>query len=224
MDIFLVDDHTLFREGLASILEQEAGFRVIGQAGSVGEAIQMAPPLRPDLILMDYSLPDGNGPDATRQILAAMPNALIVFLTMHENEESLFSAIQSGAKGFLLKNMPVNKLVAAIHGLEEGVPAVAPAAMKTLIDHARGPDGAGSSRLSQGQRDDELSTELTFREIEVIQELAQNASNREIAHRLVITENTVKSHVHSILEKLSCKNRRQVITYARRHGLLDEKN
>ena len=217
MDIFLVDDHTLFREGLASVLEREPGFRIVGQAGSVSEAIRLAPPLKPDLILMDFSLPDGNGTEATRQILDRLPQTCIVFLTMHDGGDSLFPAIHSGAKGFLLKNMPVNQLVASLHALEQGEPAVAPAIVKTLFESAR------TIPAVQASLDNDLN-ELTFREVEVIQELAHNATNQEIAQRLVITENTVKSHVHSILEKLGCKNRREVISYARQHGLLENKN
>jgi DNA-binding NarL/FixJ family response regulator len=173
--------------------------------------------LKPDLILMDFSLPDGDGPEATQEILTRVPGAQIVFLTMHDGDDSLFSAIQSGARGFLLKNMPVNKLLASIHALEEGEPAVSPAMVKTLIDQARRGGPAQATVASE-------PVDLTFREIEVIQELSRNSSNREIAEHLVITENTVKSHVHSILEKLSVKNRRQVITYARQHGLLDDRN
>lgn len=217
MDIFLVDDHTLFREGLASLLEHEPGFRVVGQAGSVSEAVRLAPPLNPDLILMDFSLPDGNGPEATQQILDRVPQANIVFLTIHDSGDFLYSAIHSGAKGFLLKNMPVNKLVASIHALEQGELAVAPAMVKTLFESARNMPAVKTSL------DNEIN-ELTFREVEVIRELAHNSSNREIAQRLVITENTVKSHVHSILEKLCCKNRREVISYARQHGLLENIN
>jgi len=116
MDILLVDDHVLFREGLAGLLDGQPDFSVVGQAGSVQEAIEMSAELQPDLILMDFSLPDGTGLDVTQVILAKQPETDIVFLTVHEEDDRLFAAIRSGAKGYLLKNVPV--------GVGGGAPAV----------------------------------------------------------------------------------------------------
>lgn len=216
MDILLVDDHSLFREGLADLLEQEPGFKVIAQAGGVKEAVLLAHKLTPDLILMDFSLPDGSGADACRKILLACPSARIVFLTIHENDEALFAAIRSGARGYLLKDTPVQKLMSSLRAVADGEPALSPALIGRLFHTVA---SSGSFQV-----EDDRDTALTFRELEIIQEIATSASNQEIARKLVITENTVKSHVHSILEKLGFKNRREIIRYARQRGLIRQLN
>src|SRR5689334_22641499 len=111
MKIVIVDDHILFREGLAAIIRSETDFEIVGQAGTVQEAIELVGILKPDMVLMDFGLPDGTGADATRAILKKHPQCKVVFLTMSENDEDLFDAIRSGAKGYLLKNMRPSKLV-----------------------------------------------------------------------------------------------------------------
>ena len=214
MRVLIVDDHVLFREGLVSLLETQPDISVAGEAGRVSEAIGMARDLEPDLILMDFGLPDGTGLDATQAILAERPDTNIVFLTVHEQDNRLFAAIRSGAKGYLLKNVPVSKLLDYLRGVERGEAALSPAMTSHVLeefarlDPSRGPDAA------------ELS-ELTSREVEVLRELATGASNLEIADRLYISENTVKNHVGSILTKLNLRNRREAASLARRHGLLD---
>ncbi len=212
MDILLVDDHTLFRQGLAGLLEQEPRFKVIGQAGCVKDAVSLARSLSPDLILMDFSLPDGTGAEACQKIMASCSSARIVFLTIHGNDEALFTAIRSGAKGYLLKNTPIQKLMASLRSVAEGEPALSPALINNLFHSVTARENLPA--------EDDRNTHLTFRELEIIQEIATSASNQQIARKLVITENTVKSHVHSILEKLGYKNRREIIQYARQHGLI----
>jgi two-component system NarL family response regulator len=170
--------------------------------------------LEPDLILMDFGLPDGTGLDATQAILAERPETDIVFLTVHEQDDRLFAAIRGGAKGYLLKNVPVSKLLDYLRGVERGEAALSPAMTSHILeefarlDPSRGP---GPAELS----------ELTTREVEVLRELATGASNLEIADRLYISENTVKNHVGSILTKLNLRNRREAASLAQRHGLLD---
>ena len=214
MKVLIVDDHALFREGLVSLLNSQPDIMVIGEAGCVDEAIAMARELEPDLVLMDFGLPDGTGLDATQAILAERPETKIVFLTVHEQDDRLFAAIRSGAKGYLLKNVPVSKLLDYLRGVERGEAAISRAMTSQILEEfVRG----GAAR---DPGPDELGG-LTSRELEVLRELGTGASNQEIADRLVIAENTVKVHVRNVLAKLDLRNRREAASYARRHGLIN---
>ncbi|MFN8465925.1 MAG: response regulator transcription factor [Caldilineaceae bacterium] len=204
MKILIVDDHILFREGIASLFAGQPDLTVIGQASCVQEAVTMAHELRPDLILMDFTMPDGTGLDATKAILQTQPGAKILFLTVHENDEMLFEAIRLGAVGYLLKNVSVTQMLKQIRSIEQGEAALMPGmTRKILNEFAR-----RSETRQQGPA--ELQT-LSVRELEVLEELAGGASNREIAQRLYISENTVRNHVHSILTKLKLQNRTQLV-------------
>jgi DNA-binding NarL/FixJ family response regulator len=208
--VLLVDDHILFRQGLTGLLDAQPDFKVIGQASSVQEAIALSRELKPDLVLMDFGLPDGTGLDATLAILAEWPETNIVFLTVHEEDDRLFAAIRSGAKGYLLKNVPIAKLLAFLRGLEQGEAAISQAmTTRILYEFAR--------TEPTRQRHDSPPTELTTRELEILRELTTGATNRQIADHLVISENTVKNHMRNILAKLNLKNRREVANYAREH-------
>ena len=210
MKLIIVDDHVLFREGLAAIIRSESDFQIIGQAGTVQEAIEIVKLLRPDMVLMDFGLPDGTGAEATRAILAAHPSCKIVFLTMSEEDEHLFAAIRSGAKGYLLKNMHPSKLISTLRSVQRGESALSRAMTLRLMQEL--------ARTKEPARMEDAT--LTRRELEVLRELAAGLSNQEIAERLFISENTVKYHVHSILEKLNLSDRRDATLYAREHGLL----
>ena len=212
MKIIIVDDHVLFREGLAAIVRSEPDIEVIGQAGTVQESIEVVLDLIPDLVLMDFGLPDGNGAQATRAILNEYPACKIIFLTMSEEDESLFAAIRSGAKGYLLKNMRPAKLVSTLRSVQKGESALSRSMTLRLMEEL--------ARTKEPQRSDESNPTLTRRELEVLRELAAGGSNQEIAERLFISENTVKYHVHSILEKLNLSDRRDAAIYAREHRLL----
>ena len=212
MKIIIVDDHILFREGLAAIIRSETDIEIIGQAGSVQEAIELVKTLRPDLVLMDFSLPDGTGADATRAILKAYPQCKIVFLTMSEEDEHLFAAIRSGAKGYLLKNMRPSKLISTLRSVQQGESALSRTMTLRLMEEL-----ARTKESSQV-----ADPTLTRREMEVLRELASGVSNQEIAQHLFISENTVKYHVHSILEKLNLSDRRDAAIYAREHGLIKQ--
>jgi NarL family two-component system response regulator LiaR len=214
MRILIVDDHPLFREGLLGLLNAQPGFSVVGQAGSVAEAIALARELEPDLILMDFGLPDGTGLDATQAILADLPKTHIVFLTVHEEDERLFAAIRSGAKGYLLKNIPASKLLSYLRAVEHGEAALSGGMTSRILSEF--------TRLSTEHAIDRVEmSELTWRELEVLRQVATGASNQEIAKRLVISENTVKNHVSNILEKLNLRNRREAADFARRHRLVE---
>jgi DNA-binding NarL/FixJ family response regulator len=213
MKVLIVDDHVLFREGLVGILQARPEFEVVGEAGTVSEAVEIARQHEPCLILMDWALPDGDGAQATQQILAESPETKIVFLTIYEADDNLFEAIRSGAKGYLLKNIPSNKLVQALLDVEQGKPALSRAMTAKLME--------GFSHTSTEVKPNHNAFDkLSPREMEVLQEVVNGASNREIAHSLFISENTVKHHMHNILEKLGVENRRQAANYAREKGLI----
>jgi DNA-binding NarL/FixJ family response regulator len=213
INILIVDDHVLFREGLSSLFRSQPDFNVMGEAGSVREAITLALHLRPDVILMDFSMPDGTGLDATREILVEHPGAKIVFLTMHEDDERLFAAIRVGAKGYLVKNIPVTQLLESLRGLQVGEAPISRTMTTRILE-------AFSQTDSQKVDDGSALEQLTERETEVLLELGRGGTNREIANRLFISDNTVKNHIHNILEKLGFSNRREVIRYAQQRGLI----
>ena len=213
MKILIIDDHVLFREGLISLVSHQPDMSVVGQGGSVQEAIELSRALQSDMILMDFSLPDGTGLDAAEVILRERPETKIIFLTIHDDDERLFSAIRLGAKGFLMKNIPVVRLLAALRGVQRGEAALSREMTARLMGAF-----AQITPPSIAQPETPLSG-LTPRELEVLRELATEASNHQIADRLFISENTVRNHVHNILEKLGISNRREAISLANQNGL-----
>ena len=210
MKTLVVDDHILFRQGLVSLLKPDPAFQIVGEAGSVREAVAEALRLKPDLILMDFSLPDGTGLDAMQPILAELPDCKIVFLTIQDADEVLFDAIRKGAKGYLLKNVPISDLLASLKSLERGEAALSRQMTSRILE-----EFAKTEKVTTGENG---LSRLSRRELEVLRLLATWATNREIADQLFLSENTVKHHVHNILEKLGLENRRQAIQYARQHG------
>jgi len=212
MRIMIVDDHILFREGLAGLLRSQEDMDVVGECGSVQEAVQMALAVKPQVILMDYSLPDGTGLDATQAILREQPQTQIIFLTVHDNDERLIAAMRAGAKGYLLKSLSVTKLLASLRALERGEAAISRTMMARILE-----EFAQSMPVKSPTPSPLVG--LSSREIEVMHELAEGLTNQDIASRLYISENTVKNHIHNILEKLDLHNRREAIDFAREHGL-----
>ena len=212
MKILLVDDHIIFREGLSGAIKAQPDFEVIGEVSTAQEAIEVSQRCKPDVIVMDFPFPDGSVVDAARSILKDSPQVKILFLTVHDTDECLFAAVQCGAKGFLLKTTPTAKLLRALRAVYNGEAALPRKMVSRILDEF--------SQLRESKPDGDLIAELTFREIEILRHLATGATNREIADRLVITENTVKNHVHNILEKLELRNRREVARFAQQHGLL----
>jgi DNA-binding NarL/FixJ family response regulator len=214
LKIVIVDDHALFREGLASILRLEKDFEVAGLAGSVQEAVEVVREIKPEIVLMDFTLPDGTGVEATRLLLAEHPECKIIFLTMSEQDENLFAAIRSGAKGYLLKNLSPSKLVISIRAVQNGESALSRSMTLSLMNEL-------SRTKETNQVGDIALNQLTPREIEVLKEMVTGRTNKEIAKNLVISQNTVKYHVHALLDKLNLSNRREAAEFARRHGLVD---
>ena len=210
--LLIVDDHILLREGLVSLFTTQPGFEVVGEAGTVAEAISLSRDLNPNLILMDYGLPDGTGLEATQAILAEDPDTNIIFLTVHEAEDDLFAAIRSGAKGYLLKNIPVAKMIDAIKGMMRGeAPISREMTSQILAEFAR-------NRRPEAEM---VQTDQIFtpRELDVLAQVVTGASNKEIADELFVSVNTVKNHIHNMLCKLDLKNRRELAKYAEQHGL-----
>jgi len=217
MKILIVDDHVLFRQGLISLLNPLPEFEVVGEAGSVLQAIEIARKLKPDLILMDFNLPDGTGLEATQVILQEHPDCKIVFLTIYETDEKLLAAIRLGAKGYMLKNTPITNLLASLRSLERGELAISRVMTGRIIQ-------AYSQMEDPQPKKPEALNKLSQREREILQELAEGMSNQEIANCLFISENTVKHHIHSILAKLELHNRREVADFARKHGIQKRPN
>jgi len=210
--ILLVDDHVLFREGLASLLNSHADFEIVGAVNQISEAVEQACKLQPDLILMDYVLRDGTGPEATRIILTKRPQSMVVFLTVFEDDTHLFSAIRSGARGYLPKNIPVEELLKYLRRMREGEPAIAPNFLIRILERFSQTEPRGP------QRNSVVST-LTQRELEVLHQLANDHTNKVIADHLFISERTVKNHVSRILAKLELGNRHEAGQLARRIGI-----
>ncbi len=213
MKILIIDDHVLFREGLISLVTRQPDMSVVGEGGTVREAIELSRVLQPNMILMDFSLPDGTGLDAAEVIMREQPDMRIIFLTIHDDDERLFAAIRLGAKGFLMKNIPVVRLLAALRGVQHGEAAISREMTARLMDAFAQLDPPATPQPEMP------FNELTARELEVLQELATDATNHEIADRLFISENTVRNHVHNILEKLAISNRREAVSLAHQHGL-----
>jgi DNA-binding NarL/FixJ family response regulator len=214
MRVLIADDHPLFRDGLRSLLEAR-GVEVVGEARDGREAVQLSARLRPDIVIMDLRMPEVDGLAATRVISAEQPTTSVVMLTASEDDTDLFEAIKSGAQGYLFKNVSSNELFHLLEGVQRGEPALTPAlARKVLEEFARPtPPAAAPSRPPDA---------LTERERDVLDLLVQGVTtNRELAERLVVTENTVKYHLRNILDKLHVRNKAQVVAYAARYGMIE---
>ncbi len=212
MRILIADDHPLFRDGLRSLLGAQ-GHEVVGEARNGREAIALAQQLSPDLVLMDVSMPELDGIAATRLLTAEMPNVKIVILTASEDDASLFDAIKAGAQGYLLKNLEADDFFSLLDRASRGEPALTPTLAKRLLqEFARPPE----KETAAGEE------ELTPREREVLELMVEGVtSNRKLAKRLGLSENTVKFHVRNILDKLRLHDRAQVVGYALRRKIVE---
>jgi DNA-binding NarL/FixJ family response regulator len=210
--ILIVDDHFIYREGLMSLFRYTSDFKVVGGAGTVHECLEMMNESQPDIILMDYSLPDGTGLDAARAILTKHPDCEIVFLTINETDEILFSTVRAGAKGYLLKSIGGADLLASLRALAANERAISRKLMTRVFDEfSRSKDSVKEKEV--------LFTKLTPREMDVLCELGGGATNSEIADHLFLSANTVKHHLGNLLEKLGVENRREAAALANRLGL-----
>jgi DNA-binding NarL/FixJ family response regulator len=211
--VLLVDDHALFRKGLANLLCAEPDFEVVGEAADGQEAIAKAPVLQPDVILMDVRMPRVSGLEATRQILGMLPQTKILMLSMSEDEDAVFEAVKNGAQGYLLKTADPEELFEALRGIVRGeAPLSGSLAVKLLREFTR---LAHEPAVPAPPR-----TVLSQREKEVLALVADGKSNTEIAAALAAAENTVKNCIKKILEKLHLENRVQAAVFALRDGSL----
>jgi DNA-binding NarL/FixJ family response regulator len=213
--ILLVDDHILFRKGIASLLKGCQNMIVVGEAGDGCEAVVQARETVPDVILMDINMPRQNGLESTRLIKQEMPHVEIVMLTVSEDDEHLFEAIKSGAKGYLLKKLEPEQLFTMLEGLQRGEAPISGIMAAKILEEFNQPEQVVSNQPKPVDQ-------LTPREIEVLEEIVAGATNQEIADTLHITENTVKIHLRNILEKLHVQNRIQAAVHAVRSGLVEE--
>ena len=212
--VLVVDDHTLFREGLTAILTSVPDVQVVGEAGTGREAIGQAENLAPDVILMDINMPDLNGIEATQQVLAAAPATGIVMLTMLEDNDSLFAAMCAGARGYILKGADKAEVLKTIRAAAEGEALFGPAIAGRLT--------AFFQQSRTAERDEGALTpfpDLTERERDVLALIAAGENNQEIARRLHISAKTVSNHISNIFNKLQVADRAQAIVKARDAGL-----
>ncbi len=211
MRILIADDHILFRDGLKSLLQAE-GHEVVGEAKNGQEAIDLARKLQPEMVLMDVAMPQMDGITATRTLAAENPNVKVIILTASEDDSKLFDAIKSGAQGFLLKNLEADDFFSLLERASRGEPALTPnLARKLLQEFARPSDAAAGGEEA-----------LTDREREVLELMVEGiTSNRKLAKRLGVSENTVKFHVRNILDKLRLHNRAEAVGYALRKKIID---
>src|SRR6266852_7426599 len=202
--ILIVDDHPLTRSALTALLEQN-GFSVVGEAADGEAAIQKARELRPDLVLLDLSMPGMNGLEALPRLREAAPTAEVVVLTASGTEENLLGAIRGGAAGYLLKSEPPERLVDFLRGVAQGEAALSGAVARRLLEQVR--EGGGRSSGVP----DSIAAALSARELEVLLLLDDHLATDEIAKRLFISEHTVRSHVKSLLRKLGVSSRREAL-------------
>jgi DNA-binding NarL/FixJ family response regulator len=210
--VLLVDDDDLMRVGLRGVLSTDEGLEVVGEAADGRAAIAQTRRLGPDVVLMDVRMPDLDGISATREILSVSKKVRIVILTTFEQDEYILGALRAGASGFLLKRTSPEQLIAAIHTVAAGDSLLSPSVTRTVIDRltqAPTPDASARDRLD----------ELTPRERQVLELVAQGLSNAEIAAALVVEESTVKSHVKRVLGKLRLRDRVQAVIFAYESGL-----
>lgn len=210
----LVDDHHLFREGLAKLLDNQSDFEVVGEAANGQEALAEARRLKPDLILMDVGMPVCDGLEATQAIKQELPEAIIVMLTVCDENEKLFEAIRHGAQGYLLKSMRRQEILALLQGVVQGDAAITTAMAGRILEEFRRLQEYGDLELEN------KSSILTKREKEVLFLVAGGASNKEAAEKLGLSIHTIKSHIRKILDKLQVSSRREAASFALREGLI----
>lgn len=208
--ILIADDHEVVRIGLASLLDGQDGFEVVGQARSGDEAVRLARHHRPDVVVMDIRMPNGSGIDACRTITSELDATPVVMLTSHADSDALFDAIDAGASGYVLKRVGSDELVGAVRTVAAGGSLLDPAVTRRVLDRIR-----SASRMEEAG----AFSELTEQERRVLAHIADGASNREIAARMGLAEKTVRNYVSSLLAKLALESRAQAAGYAIRNRL-----
>lgn len=199
--VLIVDDHRLFRRVVREVLEEQPQLAIVGEAVDGSSALELALELQPDIVVLDMQLPDMNGIAVTRRLIEALPQVRVVILTLSHNDKQIIQAVQAGVFGFLTKDIQPEALARAILGVAEGEVAMSRRTAARVMAHLRQADQPPTFQL----------TELTSRETEVLRLLAQGATDRQIAERLIIAESTAKKHVQHILRKLRARNRAEAV-------------
>lgn len=211
--VLLVDDETLVRDGLRAIAELEGDIEVVGEAGDGREAVIQSRALKPDVVLMDIRMPGIDGIEATRQILSEPRRPRVIALTTFDRNEYVYEVMKAGASGFLLKDVRRGELAHAIRAVMSGDTLIAPAITRRLVEEFCRTPGRGTAPARP-------LSDLTAREIEVLQLMARGLSNGEIGDRLAVAETTVKTHVARVLSKLEVRDRVQAVILAYESGLV----
>ncbi len=204
LTVLLVDDHEVVRQGLATLLGRRPEFNIVGEAGTVADAVAAARRFRPDLIVMDVRLPDGSGIEACREIRAEQPDTRVVMLTSYPDEDAVLSAIIAGASGYLLKQVRARDLMAALDAVGRGESLLDPAVTGRVLERIR--------RIATADQPDDLA-QLTSQEQKILLLVAEGKTNKEIAADVFLSDKTVKNYVSSILAKLNLERRAQAAAY-----------
>ncbi len=215
--VLIADDHLLFRDGLRALLKAAPDTELVGEATTGEEAVALAAELQPDVVLMDIQMPGGNGIEATRRIVRESPHIRVLMVTMYEDDNSVFTAMRAGARGYLLKGALKAEILRAIRGVASGEAIFGPVIAERLMRYFASPpaESGGSSRWGGAP----VFPELTEREREVLGLIAQGLTNSAIAERLVLSPKTVRNYITEIFSKLQVADRAQAIIRARDAGL-----
>ncbi|HZV51144.1 MAG TPA: response regulator transcription factor [Candidatus Dormibacteraeota bacterium] len=208
--VLVADDQTLFRAGLVRLLEEDPRVEVVGQAGDGAEAVEMAGRLRPDVVLMDLRMPNLDGIEATRRIVAEFPEVRVLLLTVLDADNNVIQALKAGASGYILKDSKPDSIVSSLLAVMAGERVMASAVANRVLE-----------MLTGTTTPKEFYDGLTSREIEILKLLAGGMANKQIAYRLKISEKTVRNHVSNMYEKLGIYDRSQAVLYAVRKGLVE---
>jgi DNA-binding NarL/FixJ family response regulator len=208
--VLIVDDHEVVREGLRSLLNRREGINVVGEAGTVGTAVEEAARLRPDVVIMDVRLPDGSGVEACREIRQENPATKVIMLTSYADDEAVFASILAGAAGYLLKQTRGQALAEAIEAVAQGGSLLDPAVTQKVLERVRS---------MGGRRPDDSLASLSDQEQKILLLIAEGKTNKEIAEEIFLSDKTVKNYVSSILSKLNLRRRAEAAAFIARKGL-----
>lgn len=211
--MLVVDDQELFRRGMTMLLGSEAGIEVVGEASNGVEGVELAKSAAPDVVLLDVRMPKQSGIEACVAIKETVPSAKIVMLTMSDEEADLYEAVKNGASGYLLKDSSIEEVAQGIRVVADGQSLISPSMAAKLIDEFK--------TMSKPDKVTGAALKLTERELDVLRLVAKGLSNRDVAQRLAISENTVKNHVRNMLEKLQLHSRMEAVMYAVREKIVE---
>jgi DNA-binding NarL/FixJ family response regulator len=214
--VLLADDHTMLRQGTAELLHREADIEIVGQVENGLQAVEMAHQLKPDIVVMDVRMPVLSGIEATRRIREALPEVQVLVLTAHDDDQYIFSLLQAGASGYLLKSAPIHDLIQAVRQVQAGESPLDPAIARKVVLRISG----NRTLVSHAGQPAASPEALSGRELEVLQLLARGMNNRAIAEVLYISDRTVQAHLTSIFAKMHVNSRLEAVLTAIRRGWL----